>query len=118
MLARAGALVALVAAALAIGACTHADGQPSGGPSSYGTLTGRVTRGPMSPVGGPGITEPPSPPVARAELKIVDSKGVVVATARTGGDGHYRVAAPPGQYRSNVAQVLPEQPRICPRWWR
>lgn len=99
MLARAGVLVALVAAALAIVTCTHADGQPSGGPSSYGTLTGRVTRGPMSPLSGPGIPVPPAPPVAGAELKIVDSKGVVAATARTDGDGLYHVALPPGQYR-------------------
>ena len=99
MLARAGLLVALVAAALAIVACTHADGQPNGGPSSYGTLTGRVTRGPTFPVSGPGIHVPPPSRVAGAELKIVDSKGVVVATARTDGDGLYHVAVPPGQYR-------------------
>jgi hypothetical protein len=121
MPARAGVLAALVVAALAIVACTHADGQPNGGPSSFGTLTGRVTRGPTFPVGGPGISVPPSPPVAGAELKIVDSKGVVVATARTAGDGHYRVAVPPGQYRvergasfTGVTKNLPSLVAVSP----
>jgi Carboxypeptidase regulatory-like domain len=121
MLARAGMLVVLVAAALEIVACTHADGQSGGVPSSYGTLTGRVIRGPTLPVGGPGISPPPSPPVAGADLKIVDSKGVVVATARTAGDGHYRVAVPPGQYRvergasfSGVTKNLPSLVAISP----
>ncbi len=99
MLARVGVFVALVAAALAMAACTHADGQPAGAPSSFGTLAGRITRGPMFPVSGPGAPAPPPSPVAGAELKIVDSKGVVVATARTEGDGRYHVALPPGQYR-------------------
>jgi Carboxypeptidase regulatory-like domain len=121
MPARAGMLVALVAAALAILGCTHADGQSGGMPSSFGTLTGRVTRGPTFPVGGPGISEPPSPPVAGAELKIVDSKGAVVATARTDGDGHYRVAVPAGQYRvergasfTGVTKNLPSLVAVSP----
>jgi hypothetical protein len=121
MPARAGVLIALVAAALAIVGCTHADGQPNGGPSSFGTLTGRVTRGPTFPVGGPGIPAPPDAPVAGTELNIVDSKGVVVATARTAGDGHYRVAVPPGQYRvergasfSGVTKNLPSLVAISP----
>jgi hypothetical protein len=121
MLARAGVLVALVAAALAIVACTHADGQPGGMPSSSGTLTGRVTRGPMSPVSGPGMPAPQDAPVAGTELNIVDSKGVVVATARSAGDGHYRVAVPPGQYRvergasfSGVTKNLPSLVAISP----
>ncbi len=99
MLARAGLLAALIAATLAIVGCTHADGQSDGRTVASGTLAGRITRGPTSPVSGPGITEPPPPPVAGAELKIVDAKGVVVATARSDGDGLYRATLPPGQYR-------------------
>jgi Carboxypeptidase regulatory-like domain len=121
MLARVGALVALVAAALAMVACTHADGQSGGVPSSYGTLTGRVTRGPMFPVSGPGMPAASDAPVAGTELNIVDSKGVVVATARTAGDGHYRVAVPPGQYRvergasfSGATKNLPSLVAISP----
>lgn len=98
MLARVGLLVALIAAALEIVGCTHADGQPGGPTASYGTLAGRITRGPMFPVSGPGVP-PSTSPVARAELKLLDSKGAVVATARSDGDGLYRVTLPPGQYR-------------------
>jgi Carboxypeptidase regulatory-like domain len=99
MLTRAGALIALIAATLAIVACARADGQPGGASSSYGTLVGRVTRGPMFPVSGPGAPVPDVAPVAGAELKIVDSKGAVVATVRTDAQGSYSVAMPPGQYR-------------------
>jgi hypothetical protein len=37
--------------------------------------------------------------VANAELKILDSQGALVATARTDSDGLYRLTLPPGQYR-------------------
>jgi hypothetical protein len=117
MLFRAGLLVILTAAALAMVACTHADG----GTSSYGTLTGRVTRGPMFPVSGPGVPAPSARPVAGAELKLLDSKGAVVATARTGADGFFRVAIPPGQYRvgrgtgfSGATKNLPSLVSVSP----
>lgn len=95
----AGLFAVMTITALAAGACTHADGQPSGGLSSYGILTGHVTRGPISPVRGFGITVPPSVPAVGAELNILNSKGAVVATARTNAEGLYRVEMPPGQYR-------------------
>jgi len=93
----------VMAAALAMVSCTGADGQSNGRTAASGTLTGRITRGPMFPVGGPGVP-PATSPVAGAEIKLLDAKGVVVATARTDGDGLYRVAVPPGQYRVERGQ--------------
>jgi hypothetical protein len=109
-------LAAFIAAALAMAGCSHSEGHAYRSTASYGTLSGRVT-----PVSGPGIKVPPAPPVARAELKIVDSKGAVVATARAGGDGRYRLALPPGNYRvergsglSGMARNLPSIVAISP----
>jgi len=120
-LARARLLWVLVAVALGIAGCTHSDGRSDPSTASYGTLAGRVTRGPTSPVSGPGIKAQPPPPLARAELKIVDSKGAVVATARTGGDGLYRLTLRPGNYRvergggfSGAARNLPSKVAISP----
>jgi hypothetical protein len=117
----AGLLGILTAAALSMVVCVRAHGQSDGAPSSYGTLSGRVTRGPMFPVSNPDIPAPPSPPVAGAELKIVDSKGAVVATVRSGCDGHYRLTLPPGNYRvergsgfSGAARNLPSMVAISP----
>lgn len=121
MLARAGLLYVVMVAALGMAACTHADGQSDGRTASYGTLAGRVTRGPTSPVSGPGIPARPFAPVAGAELKIFNSKGAVVATAHTDGDGLYRLALPPGNYRvergtgfSGAARNLPAMVAISP----
>jgi hypothetical protein len=114
-------LVAFITAALAMAGCSHSEGHAYRSTASYGTLSGRVTRGPTWPVSGPGIKVPPAPPVARAELKIVDSKGAVVATARAGGDGRYRLTLPPGNYRvergsglSGMARNLPSIVAISP----
>ena len=121
LLAPASLLAAFIAAAFAIAGCSHSDGRADQSTASYGTLAGRVTRGPTWPVSGPGIPPPPAPPVAGAELKIVDSKGAVVATARTGADGRYRLTLPPGNYRvergsglSGMARNLPSMVVISP----
>jgi len=120
-LARVRLLYVVVAAALALAGCTHSDGHSDRPTASYGTLAGRITRGPTSPVSGPGITEPPSAPVAGAELKIFDSKGAVVTTARSDGDGLYRLTLAPGNYRvergtgfSGAARNLPAMVAISP----
>jgi len=114
-------LAAFIAAALAIAGCSHSEGHAYRSTASYGTLSGRVTRGPTWPISGPGIKVPPAPPVARADLKIIDSKGAVVATVRTGGDGRYRLTLPPGNYRvergnglSGMARNLPSMVAISP----
>jgi hypothetical protein len=118
---RARFLYVVMAAALAIAGCTHSDGPADQSTASYGTLVGRITRGPTSPVSGPSIKAPPPPPVAGAELKIVDPKGAVVATVRTGGDGRYRLKLPPGNYRVErgsgffgTARNLPSMVAISP----
>ncbi len=121
-------LCVVVAVALAIAGCTRGDGRSAsaagrsnGTAASYGTLTGRITRGPTSPVSGPGITAPPSARAAGAELKIFDSKGAMVATARADAGGLYRLALPPGDYRvergggfSGAARNLPAMVTISP----
>jgi hypothetical protein len=99
LLVRAGIIAVIATAALAVTACMHADGQPGGEQSSYGTVTGSITRGPMSPVSRPGVPAPSAQPVIGAELKLIDPKGAVVATARTDARGLYRIAVQPGQYR-------------------
>ncbi|HVB81303.1 MAG TPA: carboxypeptidase-like regulatory domain-containing protein [Candidatus Binataceae bacterium] len=111
----------VMAVALGMVACARSDGQSNGRTAASGTLSGRVTRGPMSPVSGPGIAARPAAPVAGAELKLLDSKGVVVATARTDGDGLYRLTLPPGNYRvvrgagfSGAARNLPAMVAISP----
>lgn len=120
-LSRARLLCALMAAVLAIAACTHSDGHARRSSASYGVLVGRITRGPTSPVSGPGIASPPSLPVAGAALGIFDSKGAVVATARSDNDGRYRLRLPPGIYRvergagfSGAARNLPTTVAISP----
>jgi hypothetical protein len=122
--AQARALCILLAAALAIAGCTRTRGQSASdddrSAAAYGTLAGRITRGPTSPVSRPGAPSSPVP-VAGAELKIVNLKGAVVATARADGNGLYRVALPAGNYRversagfSGVARNLPAMVAINP----
>jgi hypothetical protein len=130
MLARARLPCLVIAFALAIAGCTRGGGQSAGaggqsGPSgsyagSYGILTGGITRGPMSPVSRSGAPSSPLP-VVGAELKILDLKGPLVATARTDSGGLYRVTLPPGNYRvergagfSGAARNLPAIVAISP----
>jgi hypothetical protein len=88
----------LIAVALAFTGCTRGGGQFNGPVASYGTLAGGIMRRPTSGENRPGA--PPSVlPVAGAELKIIDLKGAVVATARTDSSGLYRATLPPGNYR-------------------
>ena len=126
-LARARLLYVMIVVALAIAGCTRSGGpsasgggQADGSTEPYGTLTGTITRGPMSPVSRPGAPSSPVP-VAGAELKILDLKGTVVATARTDSGGNYRVNLPPGNYRaergtgfSGAARNLPAIIAISP----
>ena len=88
----------VIASVIAIAACAHAEG-PSAHGAASGMLTGRIVRGPTSPISGPGIPMLPPPPVAAAQLRIIDSRGAPVATVRTGADGHFQVTLPAGQYR-------------------
>ena len=118
----------VMAAALAMAGCTGGRGQaanaggqsanqsanPDAPSASQGLLTGRVTRGPVSPVSGPGIPARPFAPIAGAELKIFDSKGAVMATTHTGADGSYRLALAPGNYRVERGNGFPGAARNLP----
>jgi hypothetical protein len=111
----------LVVVVLVMAACTRAGGRLDGPAAAPGTLAGRIVRGPISPIGGPGITAPPSVPAADAELRILDLNSGAIATARADRDGHYRVTLPPGNYRverganfSGIAKSLPATVAISP----
>jgi hypothetical protein len=115
----------LMAGAIALAGCTREPARAGASPETYnrtfGKLTGRVTRGPTSPVSGPGIKAPPIAPVGGAELRIFDSKGAIAATARTDPDGFYRLSLPPGIYRvergggfTGAARNLPTMVAISP----
>jgi hypothetical protein len=61
-----------------------------------GILKGTVTRGPLAPVGRPGIRN--STPVAAARIEITTSTGETVATIQSNSDGTYSVQLVPGTY--------------------
>jgi hypothetical protein len=114
-------LCVLMAAAIALAGCTREPARAGASPAAYGKLTGRVTRGPASAASGPGIKTPPVAPVGEAELRIVDSKGVIAATARADADGFYHLSLPPGIYRvergggfTGAARNLPTMVAISP----
>jgi len=92
--------VALFALVVAVAACTHADGLAGGAPSSYGAVSGRVARGPIFAASRPDSSTVPDKPVSGAELRFVDARGGLAATARTDREGRYRVNLPPGNYRT------------------
>ncbi len=66
-------------------------------PAGMGLLTGVVTRGPVSPVQGPGLPAGAAP-AEGVELVIYGPGRREVATARTDTAGRYRVNLPPGAY--------------------
>ena len=108
MPARTRLFVILIAAALALAACTRANGLSGSDASASGTLIGRIVRGPTFPVSRPGV--PSEAPVAGAELRIVNSGGTLVATARSDANGLYRVTLPPGEYRIERGAGFPGFP--------
>jgi len=114
-------LCVLMVAALALAGCARDGRRADAQSASFGKLAGRVTRGPMAPVSGPRIKSSPPASVSGVEIRIFNSKGAMVATARTDGDGFYRVALPPGNYRvergagfSGAARNLPAKVAISP----
>ena len=118
---RARLFCVLMAAALTLAGCARDGRRADAQSASFGKLAGRVTRGPTAPVSGPGIKASSPAPVSAVEIRIFDSKGAMVATARTDGDGFYRLALPPGNYRvergadfSGAARNLPAKVAISP----
>ena len=72
--------------------------------AATGVLTGRVTRGPVTPAekaGGP----PSSEPAAGVRIIISRPSGGEVATALTGKKGEYRLSLPPGHYQVDLAPL-------------
>lgn len=92
----------VITSVIAIAASAHAERPSAHGAanaSAPGILIGRIVRGPTSPISGPGVPAPPPPPVAGAELKVLNAHGAVVAAVRSGTDGNFQVTLPAGQYR-------------------
>ena len=120
-LGRARLLCVLTAVTLTLAGCVRDGRRADAQSASFGKLAGRVTRGPMAPVSGPGIKASSPAPVSGVEIRILDSKGATVATARTDGDGFYGLALPPGNYLvergagfSGAARNLPTKVAISP----
>jgi hypothetical protein len=73
---------------------------------STGVLVGRVTRGPLSPVGGlPGGRE--VEPVVRAKVQITGVDRPGSRDTVTDDQGGYRLALPVGTYRVTIGQLRP-----------
>jgi hypothetical protein len=69
--------------------------------SGLGTLIGRVTMGPMFPVGRSGDPDAPAA-VPGARIVISSMDGQEIASAVTDKAGGYRVPLPPGSYRIDM----------------
>ena len=69
-----------------------------------GTLVGRVTMGPMSPVGRSGDPDPPAA-VPGARIVISSVEGQAITSVVTDKDGGYRVPLPPGSYRIDMSPL-------------
>lgn len=95
----------LVLLALCAVACQPPGTVAAPPPSSPGTgsLTGLVTRGPMSSVERPGIANTTA--AVGIELVIRKSDGTPAATVRTDAQGAYRVTLPPGTYEVRAGQL-------------
>lgn len=92
----------VIAGVIAVTACAHAERRSAhraANAASTGILIGRIVRGPTSPISAPGIPAPPPPPVAGAQLKVLNLQGTTVATVRSATDGKFQVTLPAGRYR-------------------
>jgi Carboxypeptidase regulatory-like domain len=67
---------------------------------ALGTLEGRITRGPLTPVERLGI--PNSAPVARARLGIATPTRQKITTVESNSEGEYSVQLAPGTYLVTV----------------
>lgn len=104
---------AAVTAAMALGlagSCGCGNGGSGSTPDSG--ITGAVTIGPISPVEQPG--QPNEKPYA-ATIVVKRANGGIAATVRSGQDGRFSVALPPGDYvlepqNGSPLPVAPTQP--------
>ncbi len=76
-------------------------------PAGMGLLSGTVTRGPLSPIQGPGLVAA-APPAPEVTLVIYGPGHQEAARVRTDAAGHYRAELPPGSY---LIEMAPEEGR-------
>jgi hypothetical protein len=69
-----------------------------------GVLSGRVTRGPLSPVEVPGMPHPPNG-VASARIEIERPGTTLRQSVKTDGAGAYSVVLPPGVYQITMPSL-------------
>ena len=104
----------LVVGLVSLAACGITAAAPA--PADSG-IRGRVTIGPMCPVVQEGIPCPDQPLVATIRVRRPDGK--LVATARSGKEGRFRIYLAPGRYRlvplSPAAATLPYAAPIVAR---
>ena len=86
---------------LGAGQANEGAGTRSAGP---GVLAGRVTRGPTSPVQGPGLP-PATAPAAGVKLLIYGPERQEITSVLTDKAGQYRVNLPPGDYLIELAPI-------------
>jgi hypothetical protein len=106
--ARTGMLVVVLFALAACGGSTSGTSPTTRLP--LGIVTGRVTAGPTCPVERVGHLCPPRPVVPEVQARV---GARVVASARSGADGSYRLELPSGSY-TLVAVTLHLLPRCAP----
>lgn len=85
---------------------------------SSGTLTGRVTIGPLRPVeriGEPSPTPPPEVFAARSINIFAADGATLVTNAKINPDGIYVVTLPPGNYVVNIARTGIDRARNLPK---
>src|SRR5437763_14120357 len=98
-----GVLSALLFSALLL-SCSQLFAQGSDNSSSGGVLVGTVSKGPMSPVVGPG-SGPGVLGVAGAKVDIASIDGKPLTSVDTDSHGEYRVTLPAGTYQITLASL-------------
>ncbi len=92
---------------------------PTSAPAqSSGTLTGRVTIGPLRPVeriGEPSPTPPPEVFTSRSINVFAADGSTLVTIAKINPDGMYTVKLPPGVYVVNIARTGMDRARNLPK---
>ncbi|MEW6658732.1 MAG: carboxypeptidase-like regulatory domain-containing protein [Thermodesulfobacteriota bacterium] len=77
---------------------SQADADTKSPVAGMGTLSGRVTLGPLSPVEGPG-SKPARVPASGVKLLVYGPARQEMATVETDKEGRFRIDLPPGSYQ-------------------
>ncbi len=87
-------------------ACANDPGSAlqTSGAKGVGVIVGRVTIGPLPPVGGSGVLGGPAP-VPGARIVVSELNGRAITSVVTDGKGDYRISLPPGTYRVDMAPL-------------